>query len=277
MTDTNSTLCSWQVDPPRLRATFGRQGLAMTWDFAEANIFADAAGDYQRCVGSLSEVPDRLYLAGSGVVEQQDAMNSASISVNSMISTDPPYYNNIGYADLSDYFYVWLKRSLINTSNSALFETLLVPKHQELVATPFRFGGDKDKAKQFFEVGIGCAFEKMRRSQNSNFPMTVYYAFKQSESDPESEESGISVHASTGWETMLEGLLRAEFQVTGTWPLRSELSSRSVGRGANALASSIVLACRPRPDSAPIISPPARTSSPHSRKNSLTHCGTCKG
>jgi putative DNA methylase len=252
MTDTNSTLCSWQVDPPRLRATFGRQGLAMTWDFAEANIFADAAGDYQRCVGSLSEVLDRLDPRAGGFAERRDAMSSISIPANSVISTDPPYYNNIGYADLSDYFYVWLKRSLQGTSNSALFETLLAPKDQELIATPYRFGGDKGKAKKFFEVGIGHAFEKMRLSQNSNFPMTVYYAFKQSESEPESDESGSSVQASTGWETMLEGLLQAEFQVTGTWPLRSEMSSRNVGRDANALASSIVLACRPRPDSAPI-------------------------
>jgi putative DNA methylase len=167
-----------------------------------------------------------------------------------MFSTDPPYYDNIGYADLSDFFYVWLRRS-IGTIYPEVCSTLLVPKKQELVATPYRFNGSKELAQQFFEVGFGKAFGQMRGGQDPKYPLTVYYAFKQSESD-DSEETGPTTQVSTGWETMLEGLLAAGFQVTATWPVRSELQTRNISRGTNALASSIVLACRPRSETAPI-------------------------
>lgn len=247
MADTNTALCTWQVDPPRLRATFGRQALPMTWDYAEANVFADAAGDYQRCVGSLTEVLDRLPSGIGGVVMQLDA--TSKLPGECVFSTDPPYYDNIGYADLSDFFYVWLRRSL-SVVYPELFSTLLVPKKQELVASPYRFNGSKERAQVFFEEGFGKAFGRMREVQRAGYPLTVYYAFKQAESDDDEEENGATTVASTGWETMLEGLLRAGFQVSGTWPMRSELHTRNVGRGANALASSIVLSCRPRPDSA---------------------------
>jgi putative DNA methylase len=251
MTDTNTTLCTWQINPPRLRATFGRQALPMTWDFAEANTFADAAGDFQRCVGSLCEVLDVLPGTGTAKVGQFDATTTNMIA-SASISTDPPYYDNIGYADLSDFFYVWLRRALAGIYPD-LFSTLLVPKSQELVATPFRFDGSKERAQQFFEEGFERAFETVRITQRPDFPLTVYYAFKQSEADAEEDDTGTSgALASTGWETMLEGLVRANFQVTGTWPMRSELSTRNVGRDTNALASSIVLACRPRPESAHI-------------------------
>ncbi len=249
MTDTNTVLCTWQVDPPRLRATFGRQALPMTWDYAEANVFADAAGDYQRCVGSLTEVLDKLAGGSGGIARQLDA--TSSLPNDSLFSTDPPYYDNIGYADLSDFFYVWLRRG-ISVAYPDLFSTLLVPKKQELVASPYRFGGSKERAQQFFEEGFGTAFTRMKEAQKPGYPLTVYYAFKQAESDDEEEGPGAATVASTGWETMLEGLLNAGFQVGGTWPMRSELNTRNVGRGANALASSIVLSCRPRPDSAPI-------------------------
>ena len=248
MTDTNTVLCTWQVDPPRLRATFGRQALPMTWDYAEANVFADAAGDYQRCMGSLTEVLDRLFAGVPGAVRQLDARST--LQGDCLLSTDPPYYDNIGYADLSDFFYVWLRRSLGGIYPD-LFSTLLVPKEQELVATPYRFGGSHERAQQFFEEGFRNAFAQMRRSQHPDYPLTVYYAFKQSESD-QNEEDGSMAVASTGWETMLEGLIHAGFQVSGTWPMRSELHTRNVGRGTNALASSIVLACRARPESASI-------------------------
>lgn len=248
MTDTNTTLCTWQINPPRLRATFGRQALPMTWDYAEANVFGDAAGDYQRCVGSLCEVLERLVLGRSAQVKQLDVV--ATIDRHPvLISTDPPYYDNIGYADLSDFFYVWLRPTLKKIYPD-LFSTLLVPKVQELVATPFRFNGDRNDARLFFEEGLGLAFVNMRKAQSLDYPQTVFYAFKQSEGDDD-EESGITV-ASTGWETMLEGLLRAGFSIVGTWPVRSELNTRNVGRDTNALASSIVLVCRPRPENASI-------------------------
>jgi putative DNA methylase len=166
-----------------------------------------------------------------------------------LFSTDPPYYDNIGYADLSDFFYVWLRRSL-NFLYPELFSTLLVPKKQELVATPYRFGGSKEAAQSFFEQGFSRAFDQMRKLQLSGYPLTVYYAFKQAES--ESEQDGTNNRASTGWETMLEGLIQSGFQVTATWPMRSELTNRMLASGTNALASSIVLACRPRPETARI-------------------------
>ena len=178
-----------------------------------------------------------------------------------MISTDPPYYDNIGYANLADFFYVWLRFTL-NSIYPDLFRTILVPKTQELVADPYRFESSKSKAQEFFETGLGKAFERMREIQHPEYPLTVYYAFKQAESELDgigSEEEGSSrlgfkVTASTGWETMLIGLIRSGFTITGTWPMRTEMANRSVGQGTNALASSIVLVCRPRPVDAPIAS-----------------------
>jgi putative DNA methylase len=253
MTDTNSSLCTWQIDPPRLRATFGRQALPMTWDFAEAGIFSDAAGDYGRCVGSLCEVIEKADCGIAGASRQFDAGVACNLSAASLICTDPPYYDNIGYADLSDFFYVWLRRALAPIYPE-LFSTLLVPKEQELIASPFRFGGDREKARKFFENGLGTVFRAMRHSQNGDFPLSIFYAFKQSETESDDLEDGekTSSLSSTGWETMLQGLLSSGFSITGTWPMRSELSTRNVGRGTNALASSIVLACRPRPESSPI-------------------------
>jgi putative DNA methylase len=244
MSDTNSVLCTWQTEPPRLRATFGRQALPMTWDFAEAGPFAGAAGDFGRSVQSVAEVLVRLGTSASGTsVAQRDAM-SIQPDEGMVYATDPPYYDNIGYADLSDYFYVWLRRSL-KSIYPDLFSTLLVPKAQELVAAPYRFGGSKRAADAHFEAGIGAAFERMRATQADGYPLTVIYAFKQSEESGE----GIGV-ASTGWETMLEGLLNAGMSIRGTWPLRSEMATRNIGRGKNALASSIALVCRPRPHTA---------------------------
>src|SRR5258708_14094117 len=178
-----------------------------------------------------------------------------------LISTDPTYYDNIGYADLADFFYVWLRRSL-NSVYPELFKTMLVPKAQELVATPYRFEGSKSKAQEFFETGLGKAFGRMREVQHPEYPLTVYYAFKQAEAEgggnEENEERGngntSKAIASTGWETMLEGLIKAGFTVVGTWPVRTELANRTRGISSNALASSIVLVCRPRPIDAPMAS-----------------------
>ena len=247
LTTTNSSFCSWQTDPTRLVAAFGRQAIPMIWDFAEANPFSRAAGDYDLAVGSVAEVIERLPVGPAGSVVQRDASTN-DVGTSVMFSTDPPYYDNIGYADLSDYFYVWLRRNL-SSIYPEIFSTLLVPKKQELIASPARFGGSKEQAQIFFEEGFGKAFGLIQNSQDEGFPLTVFYAFKQTETGGEGD--GNETIASTGWETMLEGLLRSGFEVTGTWPVRTELVVALKAR-VGALASSIVLACRPRPTRASV-------------------------
>lgn len=170
-----------------------------------------------------------------------------------MISTDPPYYDNIGYADLSDFFYVWMRRSLRQIS-PGIFGTLLVPKEPELVATPYRFGGDKNAADQHFEDGLGQTFINMRHIVHPHYPLTVYYAFKQAESQVDDSSENGRIVSSTGWETMLEAMTHSGFTIDGTWPVRTERGGRTNSLDANALASSIVLVCRPRPDDAPVTS-----------------------
>ena len=235
--DRNSSLCVWESQMDRMRGTFGRQALPMTWDHVETNPFAGAGGDIYGTAHSLCEVLDKLLSRIPGQALQQDASNQA-LSMDKVVSTDPPYYDNIGYADLSDFFYVWLRRSLRLTF-SDLFATLAVPKAEELVATPYRHGG-KDMAERFFLEGMTQAMHRLADQTHPAFPVTIYYAFKQSET-----ESGEGT-SSTGWETFLDAVIRAGFALSGTWPMRSELATRNIGRGANALASSIILVCRPR-------------------------------
>ncbi len=248
--DRNTSLCSWEFKMDRMRNTFGRQALPMVWDYAETNPFAGAGGDFYGCVVSLCEVLDKLLGGVAGRVLQRDASSSSPTSSGVLVSTDPPYYDNIGYADLSDFFYVWLRHMLAGLYPN-LTETMQVPKAAELVATPYRFGS-KEAASKHFEAGFARTFRDLRDNwHHSDYPLTIFYAFKQSESEngDGEEESAI---ASTGWATMLEGVLHAGLSVDGTWPMRSELQTRNIGRGTNALASSIVLVCRPRPESAPI-------------------------
>jgi len=242
--DAGSTVCTWHSHPSKetLRNTFARQAIQMTWDFAEGNFFARSTGSIGEAPEWIARVVDRL-MATPAIVQQFDA-TAVAPQHPVIFATDPPYYDNIGYADLSDFFYVWLRRSLRNVWPEE-FSTLLVPKVQELIASPYRFGGSRRAAEDHFEAGLATAFEQMRKSQASGYPLTVIYAFKQSESD-----DGTSRVASTGWETMLDGLLRAGLSVHGTWPIRSELGNRMLASGTNALASSIVLACRPRADGA---------------------------
>jgi len=250
-----STICSWNVLRDNVRNTFARQAIPMVWDFAENNPFSDSSGNFQSAINWITEVIKESPCSIPGEATQRDATTKIDNITNTLISTDPPYYDNIGYADLSDYFYVWLRRSL-DMIYPAIFSTLLVPKSQELVAIPYRFGGNKSKAQHFFETGLGKSFEHMRSVQNPKYPLTVYYAFKQSESEDDNTEDikTLFATASTGWETMLEGLIRAGFTITGTWPVRTERTGRTIGIGTNALASSIVLVCRPRPIDAPISS-----------------------
>jgi putative DNA methylase len=248
-TDYHSGLCSWHSGRDTIRNTFGRQAIPMVWDFAEANPMSDSTGNFNGAVDWVVKVLENALPNSLAQVTQHDATAPHSHdTIPKLISTDPPYFDNIGYADLSDFFYVWLRRSL-GSIYPCIFSTLLVPKAQELVATPYRFGGSKQKAKEFFEKGLGKTFERLHGVVDANYPLTVYYAFKQAEAESNGEGNADSV-ASTGWETMLEGLINRNFSIDGTWPMRSELSNRMVASGTNALASSIVLVCRPRPTDA---------------------------
>lgn len=252
--DRSSTICTWDSSPKMeaLRNTFARQAIPMTWDFAEGNPFSQSTGNFINAVNWIGQVVGISPYDSPGLAKQLDATAAVNGVRNPIVSTDPPYYDNIGYADLSDFFYVWLRRSL-DTIFPQLFTTLLVPKAQELVATPYRFGGNKEKAQRFFEEGLGRAFARVREVQHPDYPLTVYYAFKQSEAEDDRENKpGASAVASTGWETMLEGVAKVGFMITGTWPMRTELTNRPVASGTNALASSIVLICRPRPADAPM-------------------------
>ena len=223
-------------------ATFGRQALPMVWDYSEANAFGEMAGDPLVSLKNMMRVVDQLPSAARGSVRQADAQ-SQTTSAGAVVSTDPPYYDNIGYADLSDFFYVWLRRSL-RPVFPELFATLAVPKAEELVATPYRHGS-KEKAETFFLDGMTQAMHRLAEQSHPAFPVTIYYAFKQSET--ETAEGT----ASTGWETFLDAVIRAGFGISGTWPMRTELGNRMIGSGTNALASSIVLVCRKRSATAP--------------------------
>jgi putative DNA methylase len=242
--DRGSSLGRWDPTPTQsgIINTFSRQALPMTWDFAESNPLGAASGNYVSAIELVAKVVDGLLCNESGVASQADA-STQLISRDRLVSTDPPYYDNIGYADLSDFFYVWLRRSL-RTTFPNLFATLGVPKAEELVATPYRHGS-REKAEAFFLDGMTQAMHRLVEQAHPAFPVTIYYAFKQSETE---STEGTS---STGWETFLDAVIRAGFGISGTWPMRTELGNRMIGSGTNALASSIVLVCRKRaPDAA---------------------------
>jgi putative DNA methylase len=251
--DFNNSICRWVSSNEKVMNLFGRQAIPMVWDYAEANILGETVGSWitcneyvADCMESINTDPD-----AKGNVVQLDAAK-ASISLNCLlVSTDPPYYDNIGYADLSDFFYIWLRRSLSVTYPS-LLSTILTPKAQELVATPYRFDGDKKKAEEHFENGFRKTFIQLKPKLDPRFPMTVYYAFKQSEDDEDAGTKGENLITTTGWETMLSALISSGFQITGTWPVRASQAWRMVSMGTNALASYIVLACRPRSDNDPL-------------------------
>jgi putative DNA methylase len=242
MADAQSSLCRWKTTMDQSIATFGRQALPMVWDYSEANAFGEMAGDPLVSLRNMMRVLDQLPASVPGFVTQADAQ-SQTLSGGSVVSTDPPYYDNIGYADLSDFFYVWLRRSLRQVLPD-LFATLAVPKAEELVATPYRHGS-KEKAEIFFLDGMTHAMQRLAEQAHPAFPVTIYYAFKQAESD------GLDGTASTGWDTFLGAVIEAGFAISGTWPMRTELGNRMIGSGANALASSIILVCRPHAASAP--------------------------
>lgn len=244
MSDAQSSLCRWKATMDQSIATFGRQALPMVWDYSEANPFGGMAGDPLVSLRNMMRVVDHLPARPPGFVRQADAQ-SQSLHGGSVISTDPPYYDNVPYADLSDFFYSWLRRSL-KTVFPDLFSTLVTPKAEELVATSYRHGG-KQKAEGFFLDGMTKAMHHLAEQAHPAFPVTIYYAFKQSESGNDERTS------STGWETFLNAVIRAGFAITGTWPMRTELGNRMRGMDSNALASSIALVCRKRAADAPIV------------------------
>jgi putative DNA methylase len=235
MANTLCTVARWTPERQQTVTAFARQGIAMTWDFPDVNPFAGAAGDYAVSVkGVIKGITGTTEKPGFAM--QADAI-AQEISLRKLVSTDPPYYDNIGYADLSDFFYVWLRRALKPLFPN-LFVTLTVPKDGELVASPKRHGGKKN-AESFFLEGMTEAMCRLAEQAHLAFPVTIYYAFKQSEKKGDGT-------ISTGWDTFLDAVISAGFAITGTWPMRTELSNRMVSSGTNALASSIVLVCRPR-------------------------------
>lgn len=249
LTNQSSSICGWNAPNTQMRTVFARQAIPMTWDYAESNPFSNSSG----CFDNVFNLELQAFegLVGShaipGIARQRDAQSDNGMR-GIVVSTDPPYYDNIGYADLSDYFYVWLRRSLRNTYPQ-LFSTMLVPKHEELVATPYRENRGKEGAKSFFEEGMFRTFKQVYEYAREDVPVTIYYAFKQSETDSKND---VESTASTGWETMLSAIIKAGFSITGTWPMKTEKPGRTIGNGANALASSIVLVCRKRPEGAPM-------------------------
>lgn len=243
LTDVSSTIATWIHSLGAIRNSFSRQAIPMTWDFVEVNIFSNSTGSFTNMLDWIVKCLELLPCGKQqSCVRQADAQSDSGLR-EVMVSTDPPYYDNIAYADLSDYFYVWLRNSLKLTFPD-IFSTMLVPKTEELVATPYRFKS-RDDAQEFFEEGMLAVFRQIFKYSKEDVPVSIYYAFKQSESDG-------SGTASTGWETMLSAIIQAGFTITGTWPIRTEREVRTVASNANALASSIVLVCRKRPEDAPI-------------------------
>ena len=244
--DRGSSICTWDSSPKMeaLRNTFARQALPMTWDFAEGNPFSKASGNFLNNVNWVIKTIEKFAPSSIGIECQHDAQ-TVYFPKETIISTDPPYYDNIGYADLSDFFFCWMK-PLIRLVYPDLFSVLATPKSEELVATPYRHGG-KEAAESFFLDGMSKAIANMARQSSSDYPATIYYAFKQSEIAQE----GIS---STGWATFLQAVLEAGYAVVGTWPVRTEMANRMIASGTNALANSVVLVCRKREDSAETIS-----------------------
>lgn len=234
--DFSNSCTRWVPGNQKVMNLFGKQAIAMTWDFPEAGILHETVGGFVPATAFIAECILTLPKFLVGLAEQQDAMSSI-ISRYKVISTDPPYYDNIGYADLSDFFYVWLRRSLRSVFPE-LFSTMAVPKAEELVATPYRHGS-KLKAETFFLEGMTLAMHRLAEQAHPAYPVTIYYAFKQSENNG---DDGIT---NTGWDTFLAAVIDAGFAISGTWPMRSEQEYRMIGIGTNALASSIVLVCRP--------------------------------
>lgn len=245
VSDWNNSLSRWESRAQVPQQLFGRQAIPMAWDFSEANVLSTSTGSFSATIENIAKSFSKSSAAhvAPGRVVMEDAAQQTT-SAKKVLSTDPPYYDNIGYADLSDFFYVWLRKTQRVTFRS-LFATVAVPKSEELVATPYRHGG-KESAERFFLRGMTSAMMRMAEGSHPAFPITIYYAFKQS-------DTGIEGTSSPGWETFLGAVLEAGLSLTGTWPIRSENKTRLISQSTNALASNIIMVCRRRPDDAPQI------------------------
>ncbi len=230
------SLARWRAGEGKSAPAFGRQAIPMVWDFADLNPFAGAGGDFLGIIDGIEKTLHACPNTQQGYCEQLDAQTQ-QLSQDQFLSTDPPYYDNIGYADLSDFFYVWLRRTLRSVYPS-LLATISVPKSDELVATPYRHGG-KENAERFFLTGMTQAMRNLALQAHPAAPITIYYAFKQSETEVEGTNS-------TGWETFLDAVLKSGLSITGTWPMRTENATRLISAGTNVLASSVILVCRSR-------------------------------
>ena len=249
LADFSTSVSRWSPTNEKPMNCFSKQAIPMTWDYPEANPIGNAVGSFTGIIVYISECIEKLPLASkNGHVKQFDAQSDCGLR-NIMVSTDPPYYDNIGYADLSDFFYVWMRKALKQTYPD-LFRTMLVPKAEELVATPYRFDGSVERARDFFEDGMLYTCQQIYQYAREDVPVTIYYAYKQNDTDTGESEAKT---ASTGWETMLSAVIQAGFSITGTWPMRTEQSYRAIGMGTNALASSIVLVCRKRQEDAHMV------------------------
>lgn len=253
-TDFNNSLCRWTAGNQKVMNLFSMQVISMIWDFGEANLLGDSVGSWSTCSNYVADCVEVIGGAArtGGHARQVDAAAAWDGLHGLLVSTDPPYYANIGYAALSDFFYVWLRRTL-GDQYPDLFGTIVVPKAAELVAEPGRFDGSKDRAKEHFETGFRKAFTALREKIDRRFPLTVYYAYKQEDQESGADEgeaatevTGSSSARVTGWETLLAALLNSGFQITATWPVWASQKWRKRAMGSNALASYIVLACRPR-------------------------------
>jgi putative DNA methylase len=238
----SSSTCGWNTTNAQMRSVFARQAIPMVWDYAECNPFSNSSGSFNNLHERLNKGFATLGDGPPGFAKQANATNQMK-SKNKIISTDPPYYNNIGYADLSDFFYVWLRRSLLYTFPK-LLATVATPKTEELVAASYRHDSNAANAEKFFLDGMKQTMHRLAEQGHPTFPVTIYYALKQSENR---SDSGT---ASTGWDTFLDAVINAGFKISGTWPVRTEKKGRIMGIGNNALASSIVLVCRPQSENA---------------------------
>lgn len=237
-----NSLVRWNPVGEKAQHMFARQAVSMLWDFADTNTFGKATGSWEAATELEADPLEALNIIATagGTVKQADAAKTHYGGC--VVATDPPYYDNVGYADLSDFFYCWLRRSL-KDSYAGLLDTMLTPKAEELVADPFRHQG-KGSAERFFEDGFSTIFTNIRAGTPTDYPTSVFYAYKQAEINDDGDQT------STGWDTLLEGMITSGWVVTATWPIRTEMPSRMRSMDSNALASSIVLACRPRPSSA---------------------------
>ena len=242
-----SSMCRWQNTADKVGGVFARQAISMLWDFAEANPFSRSTGNWTGATVWIAKVLEQSNSASAiGSVRQLDAAREFGAPQGTMVVTDPPYYDNIVYADIADFFYIWLREMLRDVYPNIL-STIRTPKTQEMVAAHHRFDGDREQSEKHFETGLASAFDLMRGGTPADTPLPVFYAYKQI--DRRGEHSGV---AATGWEKMLSGLISAGFQITGTWPMRTELGNRPRANASNALATSVVIVSRPRPDNAPM-------------------------